>query len=212
VKSYVRNERGQIIDTHWAISEIPHTDKPKSEKPISEIPKSGKPTSENPTSVKNRDSPMPQGESGNSPKSGFPTSENPTLRINDQRRNNNLLNNEREKNEEKSRSPTLNENQNLSEQEKPEHPNVETYYRIFGRNGLKPSQKERIAALPDSARWEKTCQWWDDQGYNPKSIGRLFERYEEEASIIPFERRSRKTAMEIQHERNKELLKTDVIF
>jgi len=82
VKALIRNDKGQIVDTHWTISELPpdvsQPEQPESEKPITDKPESGKPI---PAILD--ETPSNQ---ASSPKSDLPETVNPTLRSKDIRK------------------------------------------------------------------------------------------------------------------------------
>lgn len=63
-----------------------------------------------------------------------------------------------------------------------ESPNVAIYRNVFPTvaDSLTAFQREQIELLPNAATWKKTCEWWLLQGYKPRSIGRMIERYYEQ--------------------------------
>jgi hypothetical protein len=85
-------------------------------------------------------------------------------------------------------------------------PCLSIFWETFPDTTLTIFQQEQIAALPDGERWRKACLWWKAQGYNPRSVGRMLERYEED---ISFPNRKEKQST---YEHNATLLHTDVIF
>jgi hypothetical protein len=85
VKTLIRNSKGQIVDTHWTINELPpeYPKTPESENPITVSPESGNPITDIPGET--------PANKGNSPESGKPKAENPTLRSTKIRIRSNIL-------------------------------------------------------------------------------------------------------------------------